>query len=86
MSGPVNVSQLTPGDLISNGPMTAVYVAQTQHPIWPHLRLVIWRLPGGEWSLDALDPRQEVGERPSQPEPPGRRELRLRDALVGGGR
>lgn len=78
------VADLTPGDLIGNSGMSALYVAQAQHPIWPRLRLVIWRLSDGTWSFDALDSRQEVGERLSRNEPPGRRELRLRDALLSG--
>jgi hypothetical protein len=80
----VIVADLTPGDLIENAGQTALYVAQAEHPIWPHLRLVIWRLSDGTWSFDALDSHQEVGERLSRNEPPGRRELRLRDALLSG--
>jgi hypothetical protein len=60
------VSELTPGDSVTlrwhDGPRTAVFVAQTPHPIWSHLQLVIWRLHDGSWSLDALDPAQDVGQ------------------------
>jgi hypothetical protein len=59
------VSELTPGDLVTlpshTGPRSAVYVTQAQHPIWPNLQLVIWRLHDGSWSLDALDTNQDVG-------------------------
>lgn len=78
------VADLTPGDLIGNAGQAALYVTQSQHPIWPSLRLVIWRLSDGTWSFDALSADQEVGERLSRNEPPGRRELRLRDALLDG--
>lgn len=80
------VAQLTPGDLIGSAAgRTALYITQSEHPIWPSLRLVIWRLSDGTWSFDALSSQQEVGVQLSRNEPPGRRELRLRDALLGGG-
>lgn len=69
----------TPGGL-------STYVAQTQHPIYTGLRLVIWRMPEGhmvgDWSHDALDPRQDVGE--PIPSDAATREQVLRDALIGG--
>lgn len=40
---------------------TATYIAQTRHPLWPHLQLVIWKLDDGTWSHDALSPMQDVG-------------------------
>ena len=55
------VAELRPGDLVTNASMAATYVAQAPHPIWPHLRLVIWRMADGSWSHDALDPQQYVG-------------------------
>jgi hypothetical protein len=55
------VSELRPGDLVLNGGMEAVYIEHAPHPLFPGLRLVIWRL-GDEWSFDAQDPRQDVGE------------------------
>ena len=55
------VADLIPGDLVRNGGMEAVYITQSPHPLYPGLRLVIWRLGEG-WSFDALDSRQEVGE------------------------
>lgn len=40
----------------------ATFVQRAPHPLWPHLQLVVWRLPGGAWSHDALHAAQEVGE------------------------
>jgi hypothetical protein len=62
------VSELMPGDIVQDeglaavgGPTRACFVAQTTHPVWRSLQLVIWRLEGGRWSHDALDARQEIG-------------------------
>lgn len=84
----VRVHDLLPGDLVNLGGHSAVFIADTEHPIWPHLRMVIWRtdpalgLPGN-WSHDALDFRQEVGT--LTPATAVERAARLRDALLGGG-
>lgn len=85
------VLELQPGDLVTlpspNGYVSSTFVAQTAHPIWPHLRLVIWRtdpklgLPG-DWSHDALDPHQVVGT--VTPATSAERAERLRAALLGG--
>ena len=74
------VRELTPGDLVLLGGRAATFVAETAHPLWPKLRLVVWRLRGGEWSHDALGLDQEVGD----VEPGGAedRERRLREALL----
>ncbi len=59
------VSALTPGDLVTNGPMSAVFICRTVHPDYPTLMLVAWRLtriPGDCWSFDALRPDQEIGQ------------------------
>lgn len=56
------VQNLVPGDLVENSGASALFVAQTEHPIWPSLQLVIWRMPDGSWSHDALDARQDVGQ------------------------
>lgn len=83
----VRVVDLTPGDLVNLGGHSATFVADTQHPIWPHLRLVIWHtdpaleLPGN-WSHDALDFRQVVGT--VKPATHAERAERLRGALLGG--
>lgn len=52
-----------------------------QHPLYPDLSLVIWRLGDGTWSHDALHPDQEVGDA----EPASGETLRanLRTALLG---
>jgi len=76
------VTNLISGDLVTAFGESATFVAQTQHPIWPWLQLVIWKLADGTWSHDALDARQQVG--PAQPAGPLTREARLRRALLGG--
>lgn len=65
------VAELLPGQIV-DGPAgnpveAATFVAQTEHPIWPQLRLVVWKLHRDDsWSHDALDPQQDVGQaRPS---------------------
>lgn len=58
----IRVRDLQPGDVVVHASSSATFVAQAEHPIWPSLRLVIWRLRDGSWSHDALSPEQEVGE------------------------
>lgn len=40
----------------------ATFVQHAPHPLTPNLRLVIWKMPDGSWSHDALDLFQHVGE------------------------
>lgn len=77
------VRDLQPGDEVRNAGLSAVFVVATQHPIWPSLQLVVWRMPDGNgWSHDALDARQEIGDvTPSTLE---ERMARLRKALLEG--
>jgi hypothetical protein len=79
----VKVEELTPGDLVTNGPMQAVFVARCPHPLFDGLQLVIWRMLGAPivWSHDALSLRQEVGE--AVDATPEQRTVRLRAALLG---
>lgn len=74
------VAELLPGDLVSQGGMSAVFITHCQHPIWPDLRLVIWRLDDGGWSHDALRHDQEVGV--VQPGSQAELAARLREALL----
>lgn len=79
------VAELTPGDLVVNTGRSAVFIARTQHPLWPKLQLVIWHLheaDGSRWSLDALDSRQEVGD--INPTNDADRAQRVRSALLIG--
>lgn len=79
------VAALTSGDEVAlAGGHSAVFVAQTQHPLWPHLRLVVWRLPDGTWSHDALSALQDVGD--VSPATQQARVARLRSALIPGQR
>lgn len=64
----VKVNELKPGDIVSLpiGGELATFVAQTTHPVYEGLQLVIWRMgtrfgEQGRWSHDALDHRQVVG-------------------------
>lgn len=79
------VRELRPGDKVTlpapEGPCSAVFVAETAHPLYFGLRLVIWRLDSGEWSHDALSPRQDVGA--ATPSSADERAGRLRAALLG---
>lgn len=78
------VGDLSPGDLVtlSVTDLSAVFIARTEHPLWPHLQLVIWKMPDGSWSHDALFAHQEIGTiTPSAPE---ERTARLRRALWNG--
>jgi hypothetical protein len=80
---PARVGDLLPGDLVTSGTESAVFVGSCRHPLWPLLRLVIWRLGDGGWSHDALGMVQEVGE--VSPATEAERTERLRAALIGGG-
>jgi len=64
------VEELLPGDIV-RGPLTGNITFVTQ--VFPHpmsvyqpqyigLALVIWRMPDESVSMDALDPRQYIGE------------------------
>lgn len=80
------VADLTPGDVVALpilGQPTTFVGSLTPHPLYPGLTLVVWRLPdghpAGQWSHDALDPQQYVGEVVSTP---AERRQNLRRALL----
>lgn len=77
------VRELIPGDVVSGplGVLQATYVGRTDHPIYPGLQLVIWRMSDGGWSHDALLADQEVGA--TEPTDAEGREAALRRALLG---
>lgn len=82
------VKDLVPGDAVwiewSGG--EATFVVATRHPLYaPPLRLVVWKMPDGSWSHDALDERQDVGQ-VVEPTDARAREDRLREALTPGSR
>jgi hypothetical protein len=62
------VRDLRPGEVIElHGDCATVVAVHHPHPKYPTLSMVIWRVFEGplfkaRWSVDALDPRQEVGE------------------------
>lgn len=82
----VRVDELMPGDIVTAGlGEQACFIAQTKHPLWPQLQLVVWRLQDGSWSHDALDSRQVVGEVDPNREPRTRRDRLMGGALLGDG-
>ena len=83
------VQELMPGMKV-NMPTgeQATFVVQAQHPLWPSLQLVVWRMPNdwpnsgeGVWSHDALDALQDIGT--VVPSTSYERETNLRTALLG---
>lgn len=60
----MRVIDLTPGIRIlePHNAISHTFVAQTSHPLYPGLQLVIWRMENREWSHDALSPLQDVGD------------------------
>lgn len=78
------VAELIPGDVVDNGLDSATFVARTQHPLWPSLQLVVWRMADGSWSHDALHTSQDVGQARSADV--FARQAALRWALLGGAR
>lgn len=56
------VQDLLPGNTVRMGEQSAIFVGRSDHPKYPNLQLVIWKLDDGAWSLDALFDTQEVGE------------------------
>lgn len=62
----MKVRDLLPGDVFDTGmpadlgETRACFIAQTDHPVFAGLRLVIWRMAGGRWSHDALSIDQEL--------------------------
>lgn len=73
------VIDLVGGDLVRQAGMEATYVAQSPHPLYKGLQLVVWRMPDGTWSHDALSPIQEVGTVVDST--PHTRIIRLREAF-----
>jgi hypothetical protein len=77
----ITVEKLQPGDVVIHSSLTderGCYIQQAIHPVWPHLRLVIWRMEDGAIYLDALDSRQVVGVVVEK--------VDVRGALLGDGR
>ena len=76
------VEELTPGDRVALDGISAVFVAQTDHPLYAGMRLVIWKLDrDATWSHDALSAFQSIGDIV-----PGEdRQANLRAALHGKG-
>lgn len=63
------VERLIPGDLVELAGMRAVFLQRAPHPLYAGagLLLVVWRMvepdgSRGDWSHDALDRRQHVGQ------------------------
>lgn len=56
------VIDLLPGDEVTSGPMHATFIVSTSHHKYHGLALVVWRMPDGSLSPDALSYLQDVGE------------------------
>ena len=59
----MKVSDLTPGDTIESGAFIGTFIGRMEHPLWPDLQLVTWRLDDGMISIGAMDLDREVGEK-----------------------
>lgn len=79
------VSELVPGQIVTNPGGRAVFVASADHPVYLTLRLVVWRMEDLSWCHDALDAHQEVGEadHPSDEERIRRLRPKPGDGLAG---
>lgn len=75
------VYALVPGDIVEHDGRAATFITSTQHPLWPHLQMVIWRLADGSWSHDALSHAQDVGQ--VKPADLFSRKAALQRALLG---
>lgn len=78
----MKVKDLMPGLRIHQGSQSAVFIATTPHPLYLSLKLVIWKMDDGEWSLDALSAEQYIGE--AEPASGPERRANLERALLGG--
>lgn len=76
------MEQLQPGDVVRSGELVACHICHLDHPLYPGLQLVIWRMTDGSWSHDALLAVQETGE--LDPATDAQRKERLRVALMNG--
>jgi len=56
------VCDLVGGDVVDIGGRTGTFIGRSDHPRYPSLALVVWRLDNGTVSFDALSYQQEVGE------------------------
>lgn len=77
------VRELRFGDVVvlEGMPVNGMHITNTDHPVYPGLRLVVWKLSNDAWSFDALHPDQWVGD--VEPSTPKERMDRARQALEG---
>lgn len=64
MAGTMRVCDLLPGDVVWHEAIPgveAIFVQRAEHPLYPGLQLVVWRMNDGTWSHDALADAQDVG-------------------------
>ena len=73
------VKDLLPGDLVTIGGRRAVFITWCLHPVWEHMRLVIWRLDDDSIRLATMRSGDEVGT--VQPIELAARAARLNEAL-----
>lgn len=74
------VKDLQAGDLVTiqGIGMTGIFIARSEHPGYPGLQLVIWKLSNGAMSFDALLEEQEIGNiKPSTSQERGMRLMKI---------
>jgi hypothetical protein len=84
------VQHLKPGMFIKSCDVEAMVIALVpNHPVWPHLSLVIWKMTkkshptDPDYSFDALNPNQVVGTVVYPNDDDVERRDRWRDTIVG---
>lgn len=77
----ITVKNLICGDVVEQAGQQATFLGRSDHPRYPGLAFVVWRLSDGSVSLDALDYDQEVGELVYDPSDWVGRSTRLEEAL-----
>lgn len=83
----MRVRDLVPGDRVKAQYAEVTFIVATAHPLWPHLKLVIWKTDDDKTLMDALDADQVLHDRIDTIEStPEEREARLRHALLPGSR
>lgn len=61
------------------GGTRAIFLMRVQpHPLYPGLVLIIWKMDSGNYSFDALGPRQDVGNLVGRNDPTARAERLMR--------
>jgi hypothetical protein len=83
----MRVSELVPGMQFTHVPMfgdkPVTFITQCPHPLYHGLQMVIWKMPDGSWSHDALRSDQVLPAGEVIPSNHGERYTNLRMAILG---